>query len=131
MEITKIYLSSRYNKASWKRLVAAEAEFLVSIKAVRQQKCRMSPLTTIRTPYRRSKTNSCENRGFLAAVFVYILQIFKILLVNYAHLSYNFRLCLVHFLVVSHVVPACDVIEPLLIVKVPSDCFFNPLLKLE
>ena len=87
MEITKIYLSLRYNKASWKRLVAAEAEFLVSIKAVRQQKCRMSPLTTIRTPYRRSKTNSCENRGFLAAVFVYILQIFKILLVNYAHLS--------------------------------------------
>jgi len=87
LEITKIYLSSRYNKASWKRLVAAEAEFLVSIKAVRQQKCRMSPLTTIRTPYRRSKTNSCENRGFLAAVFVYILQIFKILLVNYAHLS--------------------------------------------
>lgn len=87
MEITKIYLSSRYNKASWKRLVAAEAEFLVSIKAVRQQKCRMSPLTTIRTPYRRSKTNSCENRGFLAAVFVYILQISKILLVNYAHLS--------------------------------------------
>jgi len=87
LEITKIYLSLRYNKASWKRLVAAEAEFLVSIKAVRQQKCRMSPLTTIRTPYRRSKTNSCENRGFLAAVFVYILQIFKILLVNYAHLS--------------------------------------------
>ena len=109
----------------------AEAEFLVSIKAVRQQKCRMSPLTTIRTPYRRSKTNSCENRGFLAAVFVYILQIFKILLVNYAHLSYNFRLRLIHFLVVSHVVAACDVIEPLLIVKVPSDCFFNPLLKLE
>ena len=75
MEIKNIYLFSRYNKAYRKRLVAAEAEFLVSIKAVRQQRCRMSPLSTIRTPYRGPKTNSCENRGFLAAVFIYWLML--------------------------------------------------------
>ena len=69
MEIKNNYLFLRYNKAYRKRLVAAEAEFLVSIKAVRQQRCRMSPLSTIRNPYRGPKTNSCENRGLLAAVF--------------------------------------------------------------
>ena len=31
--------------------MGAEAEFLVYVKAVRQQRCRMSPLSTTRNPY--------------------------------------------------------------------------------
>ena len=49
--------------ADRQRLVDAEAEFLGLLKAVRQQKCRMSPLSTTRNPYRAADSLSCENRG--------------------------------------------------------------------
>ena len=43
------------NLYSRQRLADAEAEFFEMFKAVRQQQCRMSPLSTARTPYRSQK----------------------------------------------------------------------------
>jgi len=50
-----MYIFAVPNLYSRQRLEDAEAEFLVMFKAVRQQQCRMSPLSTARTPYRSQK----------------------------------------------------------------------------
>ena len=50
--------------ADRQRLMDAEAEFLGLLKAVRQQKCRMSPLSTTRNPYRRHKRILAKTAAF-------------------------------------------------------------------
>jgi hypothetical protein len=50
-----MYIFAVPNLYSRQRLEDAEAEFLEMFKAVRQQQCRMSPLSTARTPYRSQK----------------------------------------------------------------------------
>jgi hypothetical protein len=61
--------------ANRQRLVDAEAEFLGLLKAVRQQKCRMSPLSTTRNPYRAADSLSCEKpRRLPRSFFLYRIQ---------------------------------------------------------
>ena len=70
--------------AGWKRLVDAEAEFLGVLKAVRQQKCRMSPLTTIRNPYRQMQNVFlAKNRDPRGPRSSFIPKAMNILLLDY------------------------------------------------
>ena len=94
----------------------AEAEFLVSIKAVRQQKCRMSPLSTTRNPYHRHKRILAKTAAFWPRSSNYICP--------WGYLLF------IHLFVIFHIVTRRDIVEPILVLKIPFDRLLDSFLEL-